>query len=115
MKLFKGLSEEQLHNIGGYVKTGCKFAAYAVVAVLSCSSITDDILRKIRYTGDVGYSDAVNAIMNSDMMGSYKRDAIEALPKDKDCEFYKSVMYIANADMMGSYKVDLIRRMCGDK
>ena len=114
MKLFKGLNEEQLHNIGGYVKTGCKFAAYAVVAVLSCSSVTDEIFRKIRYTGDVDYSDAVNAIMHSDMMSSYKRDAVEALPKDKDCKFYKSIIHVVSCDMMSSYKVDLIKRM-GEK
>lgn len=112
MKRFKGLSEEQLHTIGKYVKTGCKFAAYGLVTVLSYSSITDEILRKIRYAGDIGYSDTVDAIMNSDMLGSYKREAVDTLLKDQDNEFYKAVVHIVNSDMMGSYKLDSIKRLC---
>lgn len=99
----KKLSEKQLHTIGKYVKAGCKFAAYGLLTVLSCSSITDEI---------VGYSDAVDAIINSDMLGSYKREAVDALLKDQDNEFYKAVIHIVNSDMLGSYKLDSIKRLC---
>ena len=111
MRKFR-LSDEQLHNIGEGVKAGGRLAFYLLAAALSCSSVTDEIKRKIRYSGDVSYSDAVNAIMDSNMLSSYKQEAVAALAKDRDKEFYKAVIHVVNSDMMGSYKGDAIKNMC---
>lgn len=57
------------------------------------------------------YGGAVEAIMNSDMLGSYKRDAVEAVQKDKDAGYYKSVIEVVNSNMLGSYKVETIKKI----
>lgn len=57
------------------------------------------------------YSGAIKAIMNSDMLGSYKKDAVEAVQKDKDEDYYKSVIEVVNSNMLGSYKVETIKKI----
>lgn len=110
---FKGrLNQEQLNNIGRLAKKGCKYLFYGAVAILSCSNVTDEIFKSMRYADGATFSDAVEAIMDSDMMASYRDEAISALTKDGDSELYKAIIHIANSDMMGSYKVDAIKRLC---
>lgn len=64
-----------------------------------------------RLTVKADYSGAIEAIMNSDMLGSYKRDAAEAVQKDKDASYYKSVIEVVNSNMLGSYKVETIKKI----
>ena len=59
------------------------------------------------------YSGAVDAIMHSDMLGSYKREAVALLKPDAGAEVYKSVISIVKSDALGSYKVDMIERLFG--
>ena len=57
------------------------------------------------------YNGAIKTIVNSDMLGSYKKEAVDAVLKDKDSEYYKSVMSVVNSNVMGSYKVELIKKI----
>ena len=59
-----------------------------------------------------GYADAVNAIMDSNMFDSDKREAISALKTTANPNFYSSIVRIASDDtMFGSSKVELIRHL----
>lgn len=64
-----------------------------------------------RLTVKADYSGAIKAIMNSDMLGSYQKDAIDALQKDRDEVYYKSVIEVVNSNMLGSYKVETIKKI----
>lgn len=64
-----------------------------------------------RLTVKADYSGAIKAIMNSDMLGSYKKDAVEAVQKDQNEDYYKSVIEVVNSNMLGSYKVETIKKI----
>ena len=64
-----------------------------------------------RLTVKADYSGTIKAIMNSDMLGSYKKDAVEAVQKDRDADYYKSVIEVVNSNMLGSYKVETIKKI----
>lgn len=64
-----------------------------------------------RLTVKADYSGAIKAIMNSDMLGSHKKDAVEAVQKDQNEDYYKSVIEVVNSNMLGSYKVETIKKI----
>lgn len=97
-------------TIGNIVKVGGGVILYGLATVASKTSIKD-IIDMVRYSGDVDYSDAVNAIMGSDMFGSYKADAVELLKRDMSTTYYKAVITIVRSDMFGSYKVTAIKNL----
>lgn len=55
------------------------------------------------------YSDAVNAIVNSDMFDAYKQEAISYVKKNQRADYYDGVIHIANSTMFDHYKSDAIR------
>ena len=60
----------------------------------------------------VGYGDAVEAIVNSDMLGTIKSEAVLTILKGEDADYYKAGIAIVNADdMLGSTKLTLIADM----
>ena len=105
-------NQEQLDNIGRVMKKGCKYLFYAAVTVLSCSTVTDEIFKSMRYSDGASYSDAVLAIMDSHMSSCYRDEAIAVLPKDCDSEFYKAIIHIVRSDMSSCYIVDSIKKLC---
>ena len=103
------LSKEQVGKI--VVGTG-----KAVVFGLSCLAliiphVENSINAVKRLTAKADYSGAIKAIMSSDMMSSYKQDAIEAVLKDKDEAYYESVIEVINSNMLSSYKIDTIKKI----
>lgn len=103
------LSKEQVGKI--VVGTG-----KVVIYGLSCLAmilphVENSIDAVKRLTVKADYSGAIKAIMSSDMMSSYKQDAIEAVLKDQDEVYYKSVIDIVNSNMLSSYKIDTIRKI----
>lgn len=98
-------------TVGKIAKKGCAVVLYGIAAVLPYISVKDTI-NVIRYSGNVGYGDVVDVIMNSDMLSSYRKEAIEVLPKDGDSELYKSIIAVVQSDMMSSYRVETIKNIC---
>lgn len=82
-----------------------------VVGVVLSSITISDLLDAIRYCGDVGYDDAIKAITNSNMMSSYKTEAITILKREQTSEYYRAVISTVNSNMMSSYKIDAMRNM----
>lgn len=93
------------------IAKGLKGVVVPVLGVVLSSITISDLLSAVRYSGNVGYDDAVKVIMNSNMLSSYKTEAISALDKDGTSDYYRAVISTVNSDMMSSYKVDAIRNM----
>lgn len=93
------------------VSKGLKGVIVPALGVVLSSITISDLLSAIRYYGNVGYDDVVKAIMNSNMMQSYKTDAISVLKPDGTADYYRAVISTVNSDMVSSYKVDAIRNM----
>lgn len=61
------------------------------------------------------YSDAVEAIMESDMWSSDCHKAVSALKLNADTELYKAVIRIANSSMWSSDKLKSILSLCEEE
>lgn len=97
-------------TVGSVVKIGGAAILYGLASMVSKVSVKD-VIDEIRYSGNVSYSDAISAIMESDMFDSYKREAIKVLKKDQDVEYYKTVIKIVRSDMFSSYKLEAITNL----
>lgn len=85
----------------------CTLSSLALIA----PHVENSVNAVKRLTLKPDYNGAVKAIMNSDMLGSYKKEAVEAVKKDKDTEYYKSVIEVVNSNMLGSYRVETIKKI----
>lgn len=109
MKKFKidtGKVGEVIESVGNLV-------LLAAVVVLPCVT-SRDIINKVRYSGNVKYSDAVNATLTGSMYSTDKTKVIAMLPKNGDAELYKSVIQIVNSSLYSSGKVEAIEHICGN-
>ena len=91
-------------------------AGKVIICGLSCVAliiphVEDSISAVKRLTAKATYGGAVETIMNSSMLSSYKQEAIETLQKDRDADYYKSVIEVVNSNMLGSYKVETIKKI----
>ena len=93
------------------IAKGLKGVIIPIAGVVLSSITISDLLNAVRYSGNVGYDDAVKVIMNSNMMASYKTEAISVLKHEGIPDYYRAVISTVNSDMMSSYKVDAIRNM----
>lgn len=96
--------------IGKVVKNCANIAVVGLAMILP--RITEKNVATVKhYIGKDNYSDAVSAIMGSDMLGSYKKELIGIVKKDETTEYYGAVIEIIHSDMLGSYKVETIRQI----
>lgn len=73
-----------------------------------------DVAESVRYyRGCVSYSDAVSAVLSSDMFSSAKEEAVKMIPKDGDNELYRSIIQVVNSDAFSGNKVNMIKDICG--
>lgn len=107
----KIFNKKTLEVAGKIAKKGCELAAYGLMTMLSCVTVKD-VVEAVRYSGDVGYSDAVNAIMNSSMYSHDKTSAVTALTRNDNSETYKAVIQIARSGMYSHEKVKSIQNIC---
>lgn len=97
-------------------KKVCDFASTTFVLGLTYSLMFPSSRKKADATTNydylpANYSKAVEAIVESNMLDSYKRDVMEMLKRDGDSDYYKAVISIVNSDMLDSYKRDMIETM----
>lgn len=96
-------------TVGKYTKALGKGIAYgALLAFVGGTKIT---VKQTYSVGPVGYYDAVNSIMESDMLDSYKREIVEMIKPDCDSEYYKTIVSVIKSDMLDSYKRDTIKTL----
>jgi hypothetical protein len=110
MKDNKLVGKDTMKTVANVAKS-LKGAIIPVLGVVLSSITISDLLNAVRYSGNVGYDDAVKVIMNSNMLASYKTEAITVLKHDGTPDYYRAVISTVNSDMMSSYKVDAIRNM----
>lgn len=80
--------------------------------VLALPSLTRESVTVVaRPASEAKYSDAVQAIMNSAMLDSYKREMIRVLKRDGDSEYYRAVIMTINSEMLDSYKRDILKEL----
>lgn len=96
--------------IGKVAKNCANIMVFGLAMILP--HITEKNMITVKhYIGKANYSDAISAIMGSDMFGSYKKELIEIVKKDETNEYYGTIIEIVNSDTFGSYKVDMIRKI----
>lgn len=111
MKLIgKVISEEHVRMIKNFAKRSGQVLVPILGVALSSISVKD-ILDMTRYSGEVGYGDAVNAIMTSNMYSSDKNKAVSILKRDETSDFYKAVINVARGNAYSSDKVRTISNM----
>lgn len=108
MKVF---DNETMNTVGIVAKKGCKLLAQGLIGALSYVSVKD-LLEMIVKDNNASYSDAVDAIMSSNIYSDDKKEMISALRTDGDSEFYKAVISIVNGGMYSSSKVECVKDMC---
>lgn len=103
------LTKEQVGKV--VIGTGkviiCGLSCLALIA----PHVENSISAVKRLTVKADYSGAIKAIMNSSMLGSYKKEAVEAVQNNRDEDYYKSVIEVVNSNMLGSYKVETIKKI----
>ena len=99
------------------VVNGLKTAGLIAVSVLGAiassalQTAADNHLNANKYA-NASYADAVDAIVNSDMMSCHMRDAVEAIPKASDSALYSAIVAIAKGTAMSTHKRDTIESLC---
>ena len=103
------ISKEQVGKIilgtGKVILSGLSCLALIVPHVENSVNAVKGLTVKADYSG------AIKAIMNSDMLDSYKKDAVEVIQNNQSEEYYKSVIEIINSNMLDSYKLDTIKKI----
>ena len=101
----KKLDWDSIKSIAGKF---CTVAGYGLL-VLASRKVAD-------YTVDdcvsafAGYDDAIGAIMKSGMYSGDIRDAVAALKRNEDHEYYRAIIHVAKDSRLYSHdKVDLIK------
>ena len=101
-------------DIGNIVKIGGIALVYGLASMASRTSVKE-MFDNIRYSGNVTYSDAVSAVMDSDMFDSSKTKVIELLQRGKSVEYYKTIIDIVRSNMFDSNKIKAITILCEEK
>lgn len=98
-------------KVGNAVKGFGNFVLSAAMVAAPYMYLKSDSV-KVRYISNASYSDAISAVLNSNMLSLYKTEIVNILPKDGDAELYKSIIAVINSDMMSRYKVEIIKDIC---
>ena len=101
-------------HIGNIVKIGGIALVYGLASMASRTSVKE-MFDNIRYSGNVTYSDAVSAVMDSDMFDSSKTKVIELLKRDQSVEYYKTIIDSVRSNMFDSNKIKAITILCEEK
>lgn len=110
MRKTNGTIKGVLNTVGRVAKGSCRIIL-PILGTMLVNGTVNNTFDKIRYCGHVGYDDAVEAIMSSDMYSSSKRDAVALLKRGENEEYYRAVIHTVLSDMYSSSKIDILRNM----
>ena len=97
-------------DIGRAIKGVCKVMFLASLLLPHKIRVT----RHVTVYENADYSDAVGAIMDSDMFSSHKIEAVSYVPKNADSQVYSAIIQIVRSNMFSSHKVKAISDMCNE-
>lgn len=95
-------------DVGNVAKAACSIAVFGIVTALRFLDMKD-VVKTIRYNGNVTYSDAVGVIINSGMLSSTKSEAMAELKKNKDSDYYRAIIQVVESGLLGSDKIRAIQ------
>jgi len=101
-------------SVGKFAKDACQVAVGGIAVCLPFILNAYRATTTRRYEVPnywVTYSDAVRAIMDSDMFSSQKIEAVELLKRDSTSDYYKAVICVVNSDMFTSQKIETIEKL----
>lgn len=97
--------------IGKFAKTAFEVVVYGALAAASIK-YGESITKNYGINAVTTYGDAVEAIMDSGMLSSYKTEAIALLKRDGTTDYYRSVIRVIEDDsMLSSYKIDMVKTL----
>lgn len=99
-----------LVNAVKIAKGGCNIIL-PLIGTMVFADLAKDVLDDIRYSGKVGYDDAVKAILDSGMFSNQKQEAISVLKVGENSDFYKAVISVARSSMLSYNKLETIKNM----
>lgn len=109
--LDKVFNEKNLKAVGQVAKRSCNVIVPVLVMALSTVSV-GEVLDMFRYNGNVGYDDAVKAIMDSSIPSYDKTRIMQILKRGETSEFYRAVIRTVKSSMPSYAKVEVIQNMC---
>lgn len=99
-----------LSTVGNYAKVGIVVASPYVLSKAS-KKLGDYIADKMAIGAVITYEDAARVILNSDMLGSQKKETLGLLQRGKDKEYYRLVARVIESVELGSTKIDMIKEI----
>ena len=104
-----GTIKDVLVTTGKGLKKGAEIAIPILVSI-TLSKNGKRIINKIRYSGNVTYDDAIEAIMDDkDMYSSSRDEAIKLLRPNESSSYYRNVIRAVNSDTYASAKISMIK------
>lgn len=101
-----------LNSIGKFVENAYGAVYYGLLLTATYKTLGKMVKGYIDES-NVGYDDAVKAIMSSSMFSHDKSEAVSALSPYKNESFYKAIVHIAKDSSMFSHdKVKMIKNLC---
>lgn len=94
------------------VKVGSTVLKMAVLVAPFLSM--NKTVTEVRYIGPVTYSDAISALLSSNMFSGDKTKIAAMLPKNKNADFYRSIIAVIESTMFSNDKVKMIKDICED-
>lgn len=87
-----------------------------IICGLSCMALiaphVESSIRAVKgLVAKADYSGTIDVILSSDMLGSYKKEAIAVVQKDRDADYYKAIIEVVNSNLLGSYKLETIKKL----
>ena len=104
------LIKRGLSFAGKYAKIGCAFVLPVIGAALADKGV-DYLAKKIYNSGKVTYNDAVDAILNGDMLSSAKQESVKILKKDGDSEYYRCIIHTVQSSLLSNAKYNIIETL----
>ena len=99
------VTKEQVEKI---LINGGKLALSALA--IGVASLIKERATNVQYQFDsITFSDAVNAILASDMLDSRKTEAIELLERGESTDYYQAIISVIHSDMFDSRKIENIK------
>lgn len=97
--------------VGKFAKTTLEIVVYGALALASIK-YSESITKSLNVDTRDTYGDAVEAIMDSGMLSSYKTEVIAMLKRNGTADYYRSVIRVIEDDsMLSSYKIDMVKTL----
>lgn len=97
-------------NVKQFAKNLCSFAVFGALMVLPRVLHVEYVTGEHEHKG-VGYYDAVQAIMETGMFASDKREMVSVMKQNASEDYYKAVISIAKTGMFASDKIEMVKTL----